>query len=127
MNKIKPILSFIKSIIPVLLFFMFIIYYVSYNIIMAYRKNNIPLDKMVHAKAIIIDEENYLRFSNIEHAYTFSYQFKVNGKTYKGDSKNMTVFIGDTIEIIYNKDNPSINRSVVHLLLPEVPKRYKNR
>ena len=101
--------------------------YIPYDLYRAYRRNNIPQDKMVHTKAVVIDERNVFPNDNVKIRFTYSYKFEVNGKTYKGDSNNMTVQIGDSIEIIYNKDNPSINRSVVHLLLPEVPKRYKNR
>lgn len=101
--------------------------YIPYSLFMAYRRNNIPQDKIMHTKAVIIDEENYFPNDQVEFRYTYSYEFKVNGKTYKGDSNNMTVYIGDTIEIIYNKDNPNINRSVVHILLPNLPDRYKNK
>jgi len=99
--------------------------YIPYKIFMAYRRNNIPEDEIIHTKAVIIDDKNYFPNDQVEFRYTYSYVFKVNGKTYIGDSNNMTVYIGDTIEIIYNKNNPNINRSVKHVLLPNLPDRYK--
>ena len=101
--------------------------YIPYDLFMAYRKNNIPQDKIVHTKAVIIDEENYFPNDQVEFRYTYSYEFKVDGKIYKGDSNNMTVHVGDTIDIIYNKNNPNINRSVVHIFLPDLPESYKRR
>lgn len=111
----------------VILFLIGLILYIPYDLFMAYRRNNIPQDKTVYTQAVIIDEKNYFPNDEVEFRYTFSYKFEVNGKTYKGDSNNMTIHIGDTIEIIYNKDNPNINRSVIHMLLPELPDSYKNR
>jgi len=115
-----------KALITIL-FVIGLILYILYDLFMAYRRNNIPQDKIVHTKAVIIDEENYFPNDKVELRHTYSYKFKVNGKTYKGDSNNMTVYLGDTIEVIYNKNNPNINRTIVHKLLPDVPDRYKNK
>jgi len=103
-----------------------LILYIPYDLFMAYRRNNIPEDKIVHTKAIVIDEKNYFPNDYVEIRYTYSYKFEVNGKTYKGDSNNMTVHVGDSIDIIYNKDNPNINKSAVKILLPDLPESYKN-
>jgi len=63
-----------------------------------------------YIKAVIIDEKNYEPNQPVRAGFTYSYQFKVNGKIYTGNSHDESVGIGDTIEVEYNKDHPRINK-----------------
>lgn len=61
------------------------------------------------AKAVIINEKNYLPNSPVSHAFSYSYHFMVNGKDFNGDSGRPGLQIGDTIDIAYLKTNPNVN------------------
>jgi hypothetical protein len=61
-------------------------------------------------KAVIIDDKNYLPNSYVKFPYSYSYEFKINGKIYKNDSHDSTLKIGDSIEIEYYKKWPSFNK-----------------
>lgn len=54
----------------------------------------------------------YKRRTKIPSAWVYEYEFKVEGTTYNGASSFKTKLfnIGDTVEIIYYKDNPKINK-----------------
>ncbi|WP_207431435.1 hypothetical protein [Sabulibacter ruber] len=62
------------------------------------------------SKAIIISEKNYLGNSPVSQGFTFSYRFEVNGKTYKDDSHDSRLGIGDSVEVEYLPSFPSFNR-----------------
>jgi hypothetical protein len=97
---------------------LYIVIDLFYSLMMRYRTDYIPKVKIIYTKAVIINERNYLPNDNVDFRYTYSYSFKVEGKTYKGDSHNMTVHVGDTIDVKYNKDNPNINKSLVYKVNP---------
>jgi hypothetical protein len=63
-----------------------------------------------HIKAIIINERNFK--GNHSSSFAYSYHFEANGKEYTGNSHDESAKIGDTVEIVYNKDYPSINKSL---------------
>ncbi|MCI4443124.1 MAG: hypothetical protein JHC39_06405 [Lentimicrobium sp.] len=61
-------------------------------------------------KAIIINDKNYEPNSPVGLEFTYSYEFIVDGKSYRGNSHDQTLKIGDTVEVQYNKEYPSINK-----------------
>lgn len=61
-------------------------------------------------KAIIIDEKNYMGNRPVKPKFSYSYLFTVNGKEYKGNAHDSKLTIGDTVEVKYNSDYPSINK-----------------
>jgi FtsP/CotA-like multicopper oxidase with cupredoxin domain len=61
-------------------------------------------------KAIIIDERNYMGNQPVKPEFSYSYLFRVNGKEYKGNAHDRTLIVGDTVEVKYNNDYPSINK-----------------
>lgn len=61
-------------------------------------------------KAIIIDEINYTNPSSKTFGVSHSYLFKVNGKKYKNDPEDTALKIGDTVQVEYYKNNPTINK-----------------
>lgn len=62
------------------------------------------------AKAIVIDELNYKKNRSLNSGFSYSYLFKVNSKKYKNDTQDSTLKVGDTVEIVYYKNDPSINK-----------------
>jgi FtsP/CotA-like multicopper oxidase with cupredoxin domain len=93
-----------------LMFGIIMIGYFIYLVGKRFRTDHIPENNVTYAKAIIINNRNY----NINHRatseFTYSYSFIVNGTTYTGNSQDQTLKIGDTVEIEYNKNNPSLNK-----------------
>ncbi|MDP4268307.1 MAG: hypothetical protein Q8880_12860 [Bacteroidota bacterium] len=63
-----------------------------------------------HTKAIIIDERNYYPNQPVKHEFSYSYEFEVNGTKYTGDSHDLSLKVGDTVEIKYNKTFPCFNK-----------------
>ena len=59
---------------------------------------------------MVINEKNAMRRGHITGMYTFSYSFVVGGKTYKGDTREEGLIIGDTVNVIYNPIFPIVNR-----------------
>jgi hypothetical protein len=62
-------------------------------------------------KAVIINEKNILPNSYVTFPFSYSYEFKLNGKSYENDSHDTTLKIGDTIEVEYYKNWPSFNKA----------------
>ncbi|MCW3467938.1 hypothetical protein [Chitinophaga nivalis] len=66
----------------------------------------------VQTKAVIIDEKNNWGNSPVSHEGSYSYQFYVDGKIYKGDSKDSKLQINDSVDIEYVKHWPDLSRPV---------------
>ncbi len=64
----------------------------------------------LHIKAAIIDERNYMGNQTVKPKFSYSYQFVINGQKYTGDSHDPSLKVGDTVEVEYNKDHPSMNK-----------------
>ena len=63
-------------------------------------------------KAVIINEKNYMGNQPVNPEFSYSYEFIVKGEKYTGNSHDITLSIGDTVDVEYNKDMPSINKPV---------------
>lgn len=61
-------------------------------------------------KAVIIDDKNFMPNQPVNPEFSYSYEFLVNGKLYKGNSHDQSLRIGDTVDVKYNKEYPSINK-----------------
>jgi len=61
-------------------------------------------------KAIIIDHRNYMPNQPVKAEFSYSYQFAVKGEKYTGNAHDNSLKVGDTVEIVYNKDYPNINK-----------------
>jgi hypothetical protein len=69
------------------------------------------LDKeSIRAKAVIINERNYMPNQPVRAGFSYSYLFKVDGVEYKGNSHDESLSIDDTIGIEYVKGHPDFNR-----------------
>jgi hypothetical protein len=84
--------------------------YFIYQVSKRYRTDHISKSNIEHTKAVIISDKNYNGNSRVKLDYTYSYTFSVKGERYKGDSHDHTLKIGDTVEIQYDKGNPSLNK-----------------
>ena len=65
----------------------------------------------VQVRGVIIDEKNYLGNSPVSRTFSYSYQFLVDGKVYKNDSHDPNLAIGDSIDIVYVKKSPNLNKA----------------
>lgn len=63
--------------------------------------------------AVIIDEKNFFGNSPVSQDFSYSYSFKIDGKTYKGDSYDMKFKLGDTIRVRYVESFPTMNEPVL--------------
>ena len=63
-----------------------------------------------HIKAVIIDEKNYMGNQPVKPKFSYSYQFVINGKKYTGNAHDTSLKVGDSVEVEYNKEDPSINK-----------------
>jgi hypothetical protein len=63
-------------------------------------------------KAVIINEKNYLPNQRVGSEFSYSYSFLVHDKEYRGNSHDKTLTVGDTVEVIYNKEHPGINKAL---------------
>jgi hypothetical protein len=61
-------------------------------------------------KAVIIDDKKYLPNQPVKSEFTYSYQFTVNGQRCTGNSHDTTLMVGDSIDVKFNKNHPSINK-----------------
>lgn len=75
-------------------------------------KNHQLKNNSKEVKAVIINERNYMGNSPVSQQYSYSYQFKIDGKTYTGDSMDPKFKINDTILVKYVKDRPEMNEPV---------------
>jgi len=74
--------------------------------------NHIPKDNIRYVKAVIINVKNWDPNDRVHSDYHYSYSFTVDGKTYVNDSNDPSFKVGDSIEIEYNKNYPSLNKPV---------------
>ena len=102
MNKLKNIISVIFVIIVIGL--------VCYKTVVGVLTRHLLKTDAQHTKAVIIDELNYMGNQPVKPDFSYSYQFIVNGEKYTGNAHDATLKVGDTVEIEYNKDHPSINK-----------------
>ena len=66
----------------------------------------------VIAKAVVIDDKNYLGNHNIRGRFTYSYQSVVNNKKYTGNSLDSKYRVGDAVKIKYAPTYPQFNEIV---------------
>jgi hypothetical protein len=64
----------------------------------------------ITTKAVITNEKNYLGNSPVSQEYSYSYEFTVGKKLYKGNSHDSRYNVGDSIAVEYAKYYPRFNR-----------------
>ena len=90
----------------VLLIAAFPIALISYSSI----RNHYLRTEGVIAKAVVINDRNYL--GHIRAEFTYSYQFVVNNKKYTGNSHDSKYRVGDAVKIKYAPTYPHFNEIV---------------
>ena len=102
MKRSSIIISYISG--GVLIVFLFWAYKTNKNEQILLRENGIITTGVIIK---LVDRKRWL---------DFMYQFKVNDKIYKSWEKTYkTVGLGDTIEVKYYSNNPSINKPVFEI------------
>ena len=96
-----------QRILLLLLIFIFLIY-INRNTLI-YR-NVINILETKSTKAIIINKKEGQRGSHLTGAFTYYYEFFVNGKSYTNPSYNEKYNVGDSVKIIYSPKFPFINK-----------------
>lgn len=102
MNKVKNI-AWIALGIALVGFFI-------YKVARRSLTDHLLQDNAQKAKAVIIDEKNSMGNQPVKPKFSYSYQFEVNGEKYTGNAHDTTLKIGDSVEIQYDKEHPSINK-----------------
>lgn len=93
-----------------LIFGMVCIGYLIYLFGKRFLTDHISENNIRHAKAVIISHRNYDPNNRVTSKFTYSYSFIIDGKTYEGNSHDTAVRIGDTVEIEYDKNHPTLNK-----------------
>ncbi|MBO9616696.1 MAG: hypothetical protein J7619_28675 [Dyadobacter sp.] len=62
----------------------------------------------VDIQAVIVDERNYM--GNGTRAFSYSYEFVVNGERFRGDSRASRYDVGDSLWVVYDPLAPKYNR-----------------
>lgn len=107
-KKSSLFLKFNFNLMFVILIIGYPIYFLLKSCVASYQLSN---DSKV-IKAVIIDEENYVGHSPVVHRFFYSYEFFIDGKSYRGNSNNSDYKIGDSVEVRYSISNPSFNEIV---------------
>ena len=102
MSKIKNIAWIVIGIV--------IIGFFIYKVARRTVTDHILENNTQHTKAVIIDDRNYIGNQPVKPKFSYSYQFVINDKKYTGNSHDTALRVGDTVEVEYNKDHPSINK-----------------
>lgn len=104
MNKLKSIVT----VAFLLVAFGFIIYKVGKGQLTSYL-----LKHGGHrARAVVIDDKNYMGNSPVSREWSYSYLFYVDGQAYTNDSKDPRLQVGDSIDIEYVAHWPGLNKRV---------------
>lgn len=107
--KSKPFsLKFYFNLLIVILVVGYPIYFLIRSGVRSYQLSND--NKLI--KAVVIDEENYVGHSPVEHRFYYSYEFIVDRKVYRGNTKSNRYKIGDSVNVKYSISNPSFNEIV---------------
>lgn len=85
----------------------------TYKFIHAEIESRLLDNECPQVTAIIIDEKNFFGNSPVSQDFSYSYAFKLDGKTYRGDSFDRKFKVGDTIRVKYVKSFPTMNEPVL--------------
>ncbi len=97
----------------ILILFVIIVLYIPFTLLRAEIKNYLINLNSEIAKAVIVNEQNYWGNSPVSQTFSYSYEYFVNGKRYRRDSRNEKLKIGDSILIEYTPIYPQFSRIVL--------------
>jgi hypothetical protein len=104
-NKMKRIKDSFWIGVAIVVFGFFI-----YKVVKRYLTDHIPNGNIRYIKAVTFDDRNYMGNQPVHAQFSFSYYFIVDRKKYTGNSHDTTLGIGDTVEVEYDKNSPSLNK-----------------
>ncbi len=84
--------------------------YFIYLVAKRFRTDHISENNIVYSRAVVTSEKNYEMNHRATSAFTYSYSFVIDGETYTGNSQDKTAKVGDTIDVEYDKSNPTLNK-----------------
>jgi hypothetical protein len=99
----------IKNIGWSILAFLFIGFFI-YKVTKRALTDHLLINNGLIIKAIVINEKNYNGNEDVNPTFSYSYQFEIDRKKYTGNSHDPTLNIGDTIDVEYVKNCPSMNK-----------------
>lgn len=83
-------------------------YRISYNAI----TNHILISETKQIKAVIGYDKNFTGNSPVSNTFSYSYVYTVDGVTYKGNSHDPKLQPGDTVNIVYSPEHPTMSKMV---------------
>lgn len=78
-----------------------------YNI---HKENTMLEGDVVHVRAFIVNKTYGMGNHSVVDKVSYGYEFSANGKTYEGNSGDLSYKIGNGINIVYAKGHPELNR-----------------
>ena len=109
-EKNRNILKYITERWTLFLFSGIVLYFLFGIVLRGNLKNYLLNKNSEMTKAVIVNEENYWGNSPVSKTFSYSYEFSVEGKKYREDSKNEKLKIGDTVWVEYVSSYPKFSR-----------------
>lgn len=81
-----------------------------YKVVRRIVTDHVLKQNVQQTKAVIIDERNYMGNQPVKPEFSYSYQFVIKGQKFIGNAHDNTLNIGDSVEVIFNKNNPIFNK-----------------
>jgi hypothetical protein len=86
--------------------------YVGFKIFSRVLRDHLLKTEAVKIRAVIIDDVIYSGNSPVSQDHAYSFMFVVDGESYTGNSNNSKLKPGDSIEVVYVKSSPRLNKSL---------------
>jgi hypothetical protein len=109
-KKNRSIFKYITERWSLFLFSGIVLYFLFGIVLRGNLKNYLLNNNSEITKAVIVNEENYWGNSPVSQKFSYSYEFSVEGKKYREDSRNEKLRIGDSIIIEYVNSYPKFSR-----------------
>jgi hypothetical protein len=79
-------------------------------IVLGTVKNHFLNKNSMTINAVVVDEKNYFGNSKVTHPFSYSYEFIIESKKYREDSKKEDLKIGDSVLVEYVDFFPNFSR-----------------
>jgi len=83
----------------------------GYTLIKGAKRQQMLYATLETTSAVVISKKNFFGNSPVSHQFSYSYSFRVNGKTYIGDTKDPAYKVGNTLKIRYATSRPEYNEA----------------
>lgn len=109
-KKNENILKYVTERWTLLLFSVIVLHFLFVIVLRGKLKNYLLNKNSERTKAVVVNEENYWGNSPVSKTFSYSYEFTVEGKKYREDTKNEKLKIGDSVWIEYVSSYPKFSR-----------------